>query len=122
MSWSADQVAIVRANWGQGKSAKEIADLIGKSRNAVIGKAHRLGLKTPVKKKDGRRLKAKRRIMEKPRGKRRITKGASGCQWLDGEPRERQFCGAPRLEDSSYCEAHHARCWIKHEDYKSEAA
>lgn len=33
------------------------------------------------------------------------------CQWIDGDARERAFCGAPVQPGSSYCAAHHARCW-----------
>lgn len=35
------------------------------------------------------------------------------CQWLEGEAKHRNFCGAPAKPGSSYCHAHHARCWIK---------
>lgn len=36
----------------------------------------------------------------------------STCQWLDGEARDRNFCGAPVKEGSSYCEHHHAVVFI----------
>lgn len=44
MSWTSEMVATVRDHWGS-KSAREIGDMVGKSKNAVIGKADRLGLK-----------------------------------------------------------------------------
>ncbi len=34
-----------------------------------------------------------------------------GCQWLEGDPRDRNFCNLPVKEDSSYCEEHHKRCY-----------
>ena len=43
MSWTAEMVAVVKQHWGN-KSAREIGDMIDRNRNAVIGKAHRLGL------------------------------------------------------------------------------
>lgn len=44
-SWSADEDALLRRDWPAGESASEIArQLPGRSRNAVIGRAHRLGL------------------------------------------------------------------------------
>ncbi|HOO50302.1 MAG TPA: GcrA family cell cycle regulator, partial [Alphaproteobacteria bacterium] len=45
MSWTDERVAILKRLWGEGKTAAEIAKLIGGvTRNAVIGKAHRLKL------------------------------------------------------------------------------
>jgi len=45
MSWTDDRVALLRDLWGQGKTATQIAQALGGvSRNAVIGKAHRLEL------------------------------------------------------------------------------
>lgn len=39
--------------------------------------------------------------------------GACTCQWIEGEPSGRAFCGDPTKPGSSYCEAHHARCYRK---------
>ena len=45
MSWTDDRVALLKDLWGQGKTAAQIAQALGDvSRNAVIGKAHRLSL------------------------------------------------------------------------------
>ena len=53
MSWTEDRIATLTKMWEGGATASQIADeLGGVSRNAVIGKAHRLGLKSrpsPVK-------------------------------------------------------------------------
>ena len=53
-AWTTDRVNALKKLWGQGKSASEIAEhLGGVTRNAVIGKAHRLGLSgrpSPIKK------------------------------------------------------------------------
>jgi GcrA cell cycle regulator len=53
MSWTDERIATLRKMWEGGATASEIAtELGGVSRNAVIGKAHRLGLKarpSPVK-------------------------------------------------------------------------
>ncbi len=58
MTWTADRVAVVRCHWGGDKSAAEIGELIGKSKDAVIGKAHRLGLAgdPPSTTREGRRM------------------------------------------------------------------
>ena len=44
MSWDSIKLIHLREMWAEGKSAKEIGDFIGMSKNAVIGKSHRLGL------------------------------------------------------------------------------
>jgi GcrA cell cycle regulator len=54
MSWTEDRIELLRALWDSGQSASQIAEKLsgGITRNAVIGKAHRLGLKarpSPVK-------------------------------------------------------------------------
>ena len=47
MAWTEDRVAMLRELWSKGLSASQIAvQLGGVSRNAVIGKAHRLGLES----------------------------------------------------------------------------
>ena len=53
MSWTEERIERLKAMWAEGATASQIADeLGGVSRNAVIGKAHRLGLEarpSPVK-------------------------------------------------------------------------
>ncbi len=45
MSWNDDRISTLKKMWQQGKSASDIAEKLGGiTRNAVIGKAHRLGL------------------------------------------------------------------------------
>ena len=45
MAWSDERVAVLKKMWLEGNSASEIAKVLGNiTRNAVIGKVHRLGL------------------------------------------------------------------------------
>jgi GcrA cell cycle regulator len=46
MAWTDERIALLKQYWEEGRSASQIAELLGEglSRNAVIGKAHRLGL------------------------------------------------------------------------------
>lgn len=55
MSWTDERIGLLKKMWKEGKSAAEIAKTLGKgvTRNAVIGKAHRMGLSgrpSPIKK------------------------------------------------------------------------
>ena len=64
MSWTDERIATLKKMWEGGSTASQIADeLGGVSRNAVIGKAHRLGLKarpSPVKANEKKKTAAKK--------------------------------------------------------------
>src|SRR4029077_14009866 len=51
MAWTDEKVEQPKQHWIDGKSASQIAGLLGNgvTRNAVIGKVHRLGLAGPAK-------------------------------------------------------------------------
>src|SRR5690348_18461463 len=61
MSWTEERIERLKKMWHEGATASQIADeLGGVSRNAVIGKAHRLGLEqrpSPVKPGDEKEVK-----------------------------------------------------------------
>ncbi|HLL58528.1 MAG TPA: GcrA family cell cycle regulator, partial [Allosphingosinicella sp.] len=63
MSWTDERIDRLKELWSNGMTASQIADeLGGVSRNAVIGKAHRLGLQSrpsPVKPNEPAPAKAK---------------------------------------------------------------
>ena len=49
MSWNEEKVNKLKELWGKGNTASQIAEIIGGiSRNAVIGKAHRLNLSAKI--------------------------------------------------------------------------
>jgi len=73
MSWTDERIERLKQLWSQGVTASQIADeLGGVSRNAVIGKAHRLGLQSrpsPVKPNE---VEAAAPAAEKPQAERKV--------------------------------------------------
>lgn len=70
MSWTDERIDQLKTMWEKGLTASQIAEgLGGVSRNAVIGKAHRLGLKSrpsPVKQGEAKPKAAKKADAPKP--------------------------------------------------------
>ena len=133
MSWNDQKVNKLKELWGKGNTASQIAEIIGGiSRNAVIGKAHRLSLSAKIKTraatsnqsfensqieknnnpKLGRKSKFKSLIIEKdfePENPKQLEElDESCCKWPIGHPDEKSFyfCGRSSLKDFSYCKLH----------------
>jgi len=110
MEWSEERVEMLKSLWSKGRTASQIAEELGDvTRNAVIGKVHRLGLKSrpsPIHRERER----KRGFAPAPNAvdvrSRRVSERE--CHWPIGNPREPgfHFCGAPAEADRPYCAAH----------------
>ena len=132
MSWTEEKVGKLRELWGKGKTASQIAEIIGGvSRNAVIGKAHRLNLSSKLKTRSSyqytkNNLKADENNV-KFKGKRGKFKSLllnndfepaknlnleqlteDTCKYMEGNPNEKNasFCGRKTVEKFSYCPLH----------------
>tara|TARA_B100000965_G_scaffold307884_1_gene266893 strand:- start:29 stop:538 length:510 start_codon:yes stop_codon:yes gene_type:complete len=133
-TWDEDKIRILTENWGR-LTASAIAEKIGGiSRNAVIGKAHRLKLSANIKSQNknnshvvkkqvtnfdansvrmGRRSKFKSLLIEKdfePENPKQLEELEQGlhCKYPIGHPDEKDFyfCGRKPLKDFSYCKLH----------------
>ena len=133
MSWNDEKVSKLKELWGKENTASQIAEIIGGiSRNAVIGKAHRLNLSSKIKtrnastnqnfnnsseedsskQRQGRKSKFKSLLIEKdfePENPKKLEEfDESSCKWPIGHPEEESFyfCGRSSLKDFSYCKLH----------------
>ena len=135
MAWTDERVELLKKLWAEGLSAAQIANKMGGvTRNAVIGKVHRLGLSgraTPAKPQRGCRTPAEEKVSAAPApevksvipepefaaplvlesGDRTTVSTIKNnmCKWPIGDPKKPgfHFCGQPTLSGKSYC-AYHA--------------
>lgn len=113
MSWTDDRVEVLKNMWGAGKSASEIAEeLGGVTRNAVIGKAHRLGLSgrpSPIQRK--KKAKAEEKTIKK--GATILELNERMCKWPIGDPKSKDFhfCGTGSMPGLPYCAEHAAKAY-----------
>ena len=133
MSWNPEKEKKLRELWKKGHTASQIARLLGDTtRNAVIGKAHRLNLEaratsrkstSKINEKNtnipeiktqklGRKARFKALLLDKyfepenPKQLEELTDET--CRWPIGHPYEKEFyfCGRKSIEKFPYCKLH----------------
>jgi GcrA cell cycle regulator len=132
MSWTEEKVAKLKELWTKGHTASQIAETLGDTtRNAVIGKAHRLNLEArapskqssqtstsvnrPVRRGSApisRKAKFQSILLDKsfepenPKSLEELTDQT--CKWPIGHPNEEKFyfCGRKPEGEFPYCKLH----------------
>tara|TARA_Y100000590_G_C15284258_1_gene849996 strand:+ start:214 stop:708 length:495 start_codon:yes stop_codon:yes gene_type:complete len=132
MSWTPEREQKLKELWKKGHTASQIASMLGDTtRNAVIGKAHRLNLqaRTTARKitnkvsaessagevknqRMGRKARFKALLLDKnfeqenPKKLEELTDET--CRWPIGHPYEENFyfCGRKSMEKFPYCKLH----------------
>ena len=110
--WTPELIEQLHALWDQGLPTAEIGRRLNLSKNAVIGKAHRLALTSrpsPLKSPPQRKV---------------VGLSRPSCSWPTGHPGDKdfRFCGQPPLPGKPYCAEHAALAYVRPKAKESNAA
>ncbi len=118
MEWTPKRISTLIALWDEGITTTEIGRRLGITKNAVVGKVHRLGL-------------AKRRASTQTRKAAETSEiislgrlGAGMCSWPEGDPRkdDLRFCGQKTVTGRPYCAEHCAKAYVRNTKSEKKAA
>jgi GcrA cell cycle regulator len=130
--WNEHLESRLRVLWNEGLSTAEIGRRLGLSKNAVVGKAHRIGLfrKSPIirsaepkeprpprRKPEAQTLEALTSLTvlaaEPPKPIERRRRSGMSCQFPLNDRRPWRFCEEPTEGPSPYCLRHHRICYSR---------
>ena len=113
--WTDERLDELKKLWAEGLSISQIGEALGVSRNAIAGKAHRMGLPkrpSPISKSKTEKAKS---VSDKEEQDlplrlelRQLEWSRSKCCWPSGDPKHNgfSFCGAAIVPGKPYCLAH----------------
>jgi GcrA cell cycle regulator len=132
MTWTPDMIDLLRTLWANGRTCSQIGAAMGITRNAVIGKVHRLRIAARVKphkpyvraprkpsmpKAAGVMLTPVKPVLEAPTGPGVSILDVVGCKFPIGSdatvPGTHLFCNHETTEASPWCSYHHDRVHAK---------
>jgi GcrA cell cycle regulator len=111
-TWTPERIEMLNRLWEEGVTTAEIGRHLGLTKNAVIGKVHRLAL-------------TQRNPLPKPPPPRNVFEfSGPSCMWPHGHPSDNDFhfCGARPLPGKPYCADHAAVAYVRPKEQKSNAA
>ena len=113
--WTDERLEELKKLWAQGLSISQIGEALGVSRNAIAGKAHRMGLPkrpSPISKSKAEKPKVEPVVEEQDLPLRlelrQLVWSRSKCCWPTGDPKKNgfKFCGDTVVPGKPYCLAH----------------
>ena len=149
MEWTEEAIAKLRSLWAEGLSTAEIGRRLNISKNAVVGKAHRLNLPprpSPIRRNEGETAAARPVVPKRVQGATlpplsasmsapmptlramlpavKFSQRATPCCWPIGEPGKPSFhfCNASAVTGKPYCEEHAAVAYVRVRDRREDAA
>ena len=113
--WTEERLEELKKLWAQGLSISQIGEALGVSRNAIAGKAHRMGLPkrpSPISKPKAEKPKVEPVFEEQDLPLRlelrQLVWSRSKCCWPTGDPKKNGFvfCGDTVVPGKPYCLPH----------------
>lgn len=138
-NWTDKKLSLLKKFWTEGKTAAAIAQRLGVSRSAVLGKIFRLRLVPPAQKPEPTRASAPLLRRKAPqfgaesqertikRGKTLLELTNGSCRWPIGDPAKKSFhfCGEPGADLEQgipYCERHRLRAYNRPKQGEADRA
>lgn len=103
--WRADDLGDLSRLLGQGKTVEEIAATLSRTPGAVASRIHEMS-------KAVRKEVLAAPLPQPIRRELPLVPPSRTCTWLDGDPKERNFCGADSVPGLSYCPDHRAIVFV----------
>jgi len=130
MVWTPEKIEELKVQWSAGQSITQIGKTLGMTRNAVVGKAHRLGLskrESPIVRGTEPRAVPAPKPAPAPLAVPVVAGTGPRCKWPIGDPKssEFHFCTAASVEGYPYCRSHCAQAysgWAAEEAKAASAA
>jgi GcrA cell cycle regulator len=138
-NWTDKKLSLLKKFWTEGKTAAAIAQRLGVSKSAVLGKVFRLRLgppaqklepttaSTPLLRRKGPRFETESQDRTIKRGKSLLELTNETCRWPIGDPTSKNFhfcgeLGADLEQGIPYCERHRQRAYTRPRQTEADRA